>query len=73
MSLFSLVKPAGVTMTAEENFRLLQEMDANRRFMLAAYRDNPTLLANAEPRIRAWLAAVPAPEVGEPENRPRKD
>ncbi|HEX8962847.1 MAG TPA: hypothetical protein VF801_07570 [Rhodocyclaceae bacterium] len=47
-------------MTAEENYRFLQEMDANRRFMLAAYRDNPSLLAKAEPRIRAWLTAVEA-------------
>ena len=39
-------------MTPEQNYRLLQELDANRRFMLMAYRDNPTLLAWAETGIR---------------------
>ena len=42
-------------MTAEQNYRLLQEIDANRRFLLAAYRDNPALLARAEPRIRQFV------------------
>lgn len=48
-------------MTAEENYRLLQEMDANRRFLLLALRSNPALLAQAEPRVRLWL--------GVPENQ----
>jgi MSHA pilin protein MshD len=38
--------------TADQNFRLLQEIEANRRFLLMAYEQNPSLLANAEPRIR---------------------
>lgn len=37
---------------AERNYRLLQEIDANRRFLLMAYRQNPKLLAQAEARIR---------------------
>lgn len=40
---------------AERNYRLLQEIDANRRFLLMAYLQNPKLLAQAEPRIRQML------------------
>ena len=39
-------------MTAEQNYRLLLEIEANRNFILMAYRENPRLLALAEPRIR---------------------
>ena len=53
-------------MNAQQNYRLLQEIDANRRFLLQAYRDNPDLLARAEPGIRRLLDAtrndVPAAE-----------
>lgn len=35
-------------MTAEENYRLLQEIDANRRFLLMAYRQNPKLREKAD-------------------------
>jgi len=45
-------------MTAEQNYRLLQAIDANRLFILQACRDNPDLLARAEPRIRQWFEAV---------------
>lgn len=38
--------------TAEQNFQLLQEIEANRRFLLMAYEQNPKLLEHAEPRIR---------------------
>ncbi len=38
--------------TPEQNFRLVKEIEANRRFLLTAYEQNPNLLANAEPRIR---------------------
>lgn len=38
--------------TAEQNYRLLQEIEANRRFLLMAYEQNPTLLKSAEARIR---------------------
>ena len=39
-------------MSAEENYRLLQEIDANRRFLLQAQSDNPALRALAEVRER---------------------
>lgn len=39
-------------MTADENYRLLCEIEMNREFLLSAYRQNPDLLALAEPRIR---------------------
>lgn len=42
-------------MTAEENYRLLQEIQANRDFILQAYRQNPELLRHAEPRVRLLL------------------
>jgi hypothetical protein len=35
-------------MTAEQNYRLLEEIDANRRFLLQAYLSNPALQALAE-------------------------
>lgn len=43
-------------LSAELNFRLLQEMEANRRFLLRAYRSNPELLAGAEECVRQALA-----------------
>lgn len=45
--------------TAEQNYRLLQEIEANRRFLLAAYEQNPKLLENAEARIKQ-LFEMPA-------------
>lgn len=38
--------------TAEQNFQLLKEIEANRLFLLMAYEQNPKLLENAEPRIK---------------------
>jgi hypothetical protein len=38
--------------TAEQNFFLLQEIEANRRFLLMTYQQNPKLLENAEARIK---------------------
>lgn len=35
-------------MTAEENYRLLREIEANRAMLLQVYRKNPGLLAYAE-------------------------
>ena len=35
-------------MTAEQNYRLLQEIDANRKFILMAYLQNPKLVRKAE-------------------------
>lgn len=59
-------------LTAEQNYRLLQEIDANRKFLLLALRSNPKLLARAEERVRqALLAVPPAPptfeDIGHPE------
>jgi hypothetical protein len=45
-------------LTAEQNYRLLQEIDANRTFILMAYRQNPKLLERAEPRIRQLFAGL---------------
>lgn len=47
-------------MTGEQNLRLIREIEANRAFLLMAYRQNPALLARAEPRIQALLAPRPA-------------
>ncbi len=44
-------------MNAEQNYNLLQGIDANRRFILQAYRDNPDLLARAEPEVRRLIDA----------------
>lgn len=49
-------------MTAEENLRLIREIEANRAFLLAAYRQNPRLLELAEPRIRQLFSPTPEPE-----------
>lgn len=45
-------------MNAGQNYRLLQEIDANRRFLLQAYRDNPDLLARAEPSVQRLMDAA---------------
>lgn len=42
-------------MNGEQNLRLIREIEANRAFLLMAYRQNPALLARAEPRIRELL------------------
>ena len=44
----------------EQNLRLTREIEANRAFLLTAYRQNPALLARAEPRIRELLRDVGA-------------
>jgi len=50
-------------LNAEQNRCLLQEIDANRRFLLLAYRSNPELLAREDERLRQMLAAVlPGPD-----------
>ncbi len=38
--------------TAEQNYLLLQEIEANRRFLLMAYQQNPKLLERADARIK---------------------
>lgn len=44
---------------AEHNFRLLQEIEENRRFLLQVYIQNPELLKTADARIRPLLAPLP--------------
>jgi hypothetical protein len=39
-------------LTPEENLRLLQEIEANRAFILLAYQSNPELMKVADPQIR---------------------
>jgi hypothetical protein len=48
-------------LTAEENLRLLQEIDANREFILLAYRSDPELLKRADPEIKRQFEPVHAP------------
>lgn len=48
-------------MTGAQNLRLLQEIEANRAFILDAYRQNPGLLAKAELRILQLLQPLPTP------------
>ncbi len=55
-------------MNGERNLRLILEIEANRAFLLMAYRQNPALLARAEPRIQALLKPA-APEQPKPEPR----
>lgn len=57
-------------MTAEENLRLVREIEANRAFLLAAYQQNPTLMARAEPRIRELLEPLPCITQADDERRP---
>lgn len=49
---------------AEQNYRLLLDIEANRQFLLAAYRQNPHLLENAEDRIKEILSGTRPPEPG---------
>ena len=43
---------------AERNYRLLQEIEENRRFLLQVYIQNPELLKTADKRIRPLLAPL---------------
>ena len=52
-------------MTAEQNYRLLQEIEANRKFILLAYQQNPKLLVqdvgrNNQRALRRMLVRVSA-------------
>jgi hypothetical protein len=49
---------ARVELTPAENLRLLQEIEANRAFILLAYQSDPELLKLAEPEIRRLFANV---------------
>ncbi len=53
-------------MTGEENLRLIREIEANRDLFLATYRQNPDLLARAEPRIRQLFDPLPAVDAPTP-------
>jgi hypothetical protein len=44
--------------SGEDNLRLIREIEANREFMLAAYRQNPALLETAEARVRELFAPL---------------
>ena len=43
---------AALELMPQENLRLLQEIEANRAFILLAYQSNPALLKRADPEIR---------------------
>lgn len=47
-----------VELTPEENLRLLQEIEANRAFILLAYQSDPELLKLADPQIRRLFENV---------------
>ena len=47
-----------VELTPEENLRLLQEIEANRAFILLAYQSDPKLLKLADPEIRRLFENV---------------
>jgi hypothetical protein len=49
---------ARVELTPEENLRLLQEIEANRAFILLAYQADPALLKVADPEIRRLFENV---------------
>jgi hypothetical protein len=49
---------AKVELTAEENLLLLQEIEANRAFILLAYQSDPALLKLADPQIRRLFENV---------------
>ena len=51
-----------VELTPEENLRLLEEIEANRAFILLAYQSNPEMLKVADPQIRRLFEKVPTSE-----------
>lgn len=53
-------------LTADENYRLLMEIQANRDAVLQAYRQNPELLKHAEPRVRLLFGLPENEEDAEP-------
>ncbi|MDO8412595.1 MAG: hypothetical protein Q7S51_02275 [Gallionellaceae bacterium] len=46
-------------LTADQNFRLVQEIEANRIFLRMALQQNLKLLVSAEPRIKQIFEALP--------------
>ena len=58
---------ARVELTPEENLQLLQEIEANREFILLAYQSNPDLLTKADPEIKRLFEIIEdAPELRHP-------
>lgn len=53
---------ARTELTAEENLRLLEEIEANRAFILLAYQSNPELLKVADPQIKKLFEVAAAEE-----------
>ncbi|MBE0627856.1 MAG: hypothetical protein IH606_23940 [Burkholderiales bacterium] len=49
---------ARLELTPEENLLLLQEIEANRAFILLAYQSDPALLQLADPEIRRLFEPV---------------
>lgn len=49
---------ARIELTPEENLRLLQQIEANRAFILLAYQSDPALLKLADPEIRRLFENV---------------
>ena len=62
---------AGDELTPEQNLRLLEEIDANRAFILLACRSDPALLALADPEIKRLFAPVDAAPEADEERQPR--
>ncbi len=56
--------------TAEENFYLLERIDADRQFLLLAMQSNPALLARADTHIQALILGA-VPPAGRPSGRKR--
>lgn len=52
-----------IELTPEENLRLLQEVEANRAFILLAYQSDPDLLRRADPEIRRLFKTYDQPAV----------
>ncbi len=46
-------------MTGEQNLNLIRQIEEHRAFLLMVLRQNPELLARAEPRIRELMTALP--------------
>lgn len=53
---------------AEENRRVLEEIDAGRRFLLLAFLANPDLAARAEGHVRQMAVSLQSEPQGEPQN-----
>ena len=56
--------------TAEQNFQLLQDIEAGRELILMACEQNPELLKRAEPRIQQLFEVSGAPQGSSPVRQP---